>query len=123
MISLLATTLGSITTSLLAVTPISIVIQRATVHIWNPIMDHLVGIGGVVPTMRDNLGLSHGEAEGVSMWPDLMAKGSPDTTARGKIPTMRGIRRTSQVIKNSIVRSPWDMIQRLVPIQGLIRCR
>ena len=61
--------------------------------------------------------------EGVSTWPDLMAKGLLDMTARGKIPTMMGIRRTTQVTRNSIVRSPQDMIQRLIPIQGLMRHR
>ena len=70
-----------------------------------------------------NLGLSHGEAEGASTWPDLMAEDSPDPTARGKIPTMMGIRRTNQVTRNSIVRSPWDMTQRLVPTQVLMRHR
>ena len=68
-------------------------------------MGHLVGIGRVTPTMGGNLGLSRGEAEGASMWPDLMAEGSPDPIAWGKIPTMMGIRRTNQVTRNSIVRS------------------
>ena len=39
----------------------------------------------MVSTMRDNLGLSHGEAEDVSMWPDQMVEGLLDMTARGKI--------------------------------------
>ena len=82
-----------------------------------------MGIGRVVPTMRANSGLFPGEAEDVSMWPDLMAEGFLNMTVRGKIPTMMGIRRTNQVTRNSIVRSPRDMIQRLVPIQGLMRHR
>ena len=83
-------------------------------------MDHLVGIGRVVSTMRDNLGLSHGKAEDVSTWPDQMVKGLLNMTAQGKTPTMKGIRRTTQVTRNSVVRSPRDMIQRLVPIQDLM---
>ena len=74
-------------------------------------------------TMRDNLGLSHGEAEDVSTWPDQVVEGLLDMTAQGKNPPMKGIRRTTQVTKNSIVRSPQDMIQRLVPIQDLIQHR
>ena len=35
-------------------------------HTKNLIMDHLVGIDGMVTTMRDNLGLYHGEAEDIS---------------------------------------------------------
>ena len=49
-----------------------------------------MGIGGVVSTMRDNLGLSHGEAEDVSTWPDQMVEGLLDMTARGENPNNEG---------------------------------
>ena len=44
----------------------------------------------MVSTMRDNLGLPHGEAEDVSTWPDLMAEGFTQHDSLGENPNNEG---------------------------------